>query len=72
MEFTREEILEAYKRYFFKRADLGYTDSDVSKIADIDAGCLCKWKKGTTMPRERTLFKISNVLGCKVTDLICA
>ena len=72
MEFTEEEIREAYRKYFLKRADLGYTDTDVSKNAKVDAGSLVKWKRGEVMPRERTLFKIASLIGCKVSDFLCA
>ena len=70
MDFTQEEILRAYERYFLKRADMGKSDSDVSRGSGVYRGTFSAWKKGKTMPDVKSLYKIATFCNCKVSEIL--
>lgn len=72
MEFSREEILAAYKKYFMLRADLGKSDSGIAKEADVCRETLSAWRTGKRMPSLPTLVKLANFFNVKVTDFFAA
>lgn len=71
MEFTKEKIIASYENYFYRRADLGLSDNEVSVKADVDRETFCNWSKGRTMPTVKSLYKIANACECKVSDFLC-
>lgn len=70
MDITRKIAEESYERYFFIRVNLGYSDSAVAQKAKISKATFSNWKNGVSMPKVETLYKVAQVCGCKVTDII--
>lgn len=71
MEFTEEKIKASYENYFYRRADLGLSDNEVSIKAKVDRETFCKWHRGLVMPTVKSLYKIANACECKVSDFLC-
>lgn len=70
MELNKTIAKPTYERYFFIRVNLGYSDSEVARAAGISRATLSNWKVGRGFPKVETLYKIAQVLGCNVTDII--
>lgn len=69
-EYTENTILQTYDRYYLFRANKGFSDTDVARLAEIDRGSLVRWKKGRTLPNVKTLFKIATLLNVNVSDIL--
>lgn len=72
MDFTQEEILAAYKKYFLMRANLGKSDKKIAEEAGVCRETLSAWRTGKRMPSLPILLKLANFFNVKVTDFFAA
>lgn len=70
MELTKAMAKSTYERYFFIKVNKGFSDSEMARRTGLTRSLFSNWKAGKSMPKIETLFKISQVLGCHVTDII--
>ena len=45
------------------------TQQQLAEMCGVTQGSVCQWEQGAVLPRLKTLFRVADVLGCKVDDL---
>lgn len=45
------------------------TQQQLAEMCGVTQGSVCQWEQGSVLPRLKTLFRVADVLGCKVDDL---
>lgn len=63
-----DNIRVSYEKYFVRRADKGLSEADMAERIGISTSQLSRWRTGHSVPSIRTLYKISIILECKVSD----
>lgn len=46
------------------------TQADVAKALKVDQTAVSQWETGASMPRISNLFRLAQLYGCSVDDLI--
>ena len=54
------------------RDQLGLTQEDLARRAEVTVRTVARLEKNTCYPRPSTLTAIADALGCSVTDLLAA
>lgn len=61
------------EQIFLRREQKGITQKELAKAVGLYGnGGISQMESGTAAPSGHTLFKIANVLGCKLDDFYCS
>lgn len=63
-------VIVDYDKYFMMRLEMGYSDTDVAKLAGVNPSIISRWRRGLSQPTPKTLQKLSRVLNCRVKDFL--
>ena len=54
----------------FCRAKSGLTQQQVGAILGINQSTICKWEQGKSLPRAKTLPRLSSLYRCSTDELL--
>lgn len=57
-------------RFKFYRERMKFTQDDVALTLGIDRSSVAKWETGKALPRGLLLFRVAELYGCTVDELL--